>query len=78
MPIIPLDMLEGETVAAYVARKNAALIENRVRQGWLGTAHPRLLLQLHDWATAPEGAARDRALDRVERYLVANLKDNPV
>lgn len=75
MPIMPLDMLEGETVAACVARKNAALVEKRIEHDWLSAAHPDLLPLLAAWERS-EGLDTE-AWRAVERYLVANLKDDP-
>ncbi len=75
--MIPLDMREGETVAGYVARKNAALIENRIKHEWLNAVHPDLLSALLAWGTASPGEERAASWVPVERYLVANLKDDP-
>lgn len=75
--MIPLDMREGETVAAYVSRKNAALIENRIKHEWLNAVHPDLLTALYAWVTSSQGEERSTSWVPVERYLVANLKDDP-
>lgn len=74
---MPADIIVGESIDAYTKRKNASLVENRIKQEWLADAHPELPQLLFAWVMSPMGGERVLAWEAVERYLVANLKDTP-